>query len=208
MIPYRTPFLLTKLFPSLTWRVPTLEKELYLTFDDGPVPGPTEFVLETLRQANIKATFFCIGDNIRKHPLIFQSLIDSGHTVGNHTYNHVDGWKSSRAHYHDNVNRCNAEIEKYLVQQYPRFFRPPYGRITRQQIKEMNHYQIIMWDVLSMDFNKNIAAETSLNKTNSAIRNGSIIIFHDSLKAEKKMMYMLPRLIDHAISSGYKFKSF
>src|SRR5688572_19975225 len=110
MIPYRTPFFLPSLFPSLIWRAPVSDKDLYLTFDDGPVPGPTEFVLETLQRSGIRATFFCIGDNIRKHPDIFKAVLAGGHTVGNHTFNHLDGWKSNTEQYMDNISLCNGEI--------------------------------------------------------------------------------------------------
>ena len=130
---HRTPFILPMLYPSLTWRIPSNGKQLFLTFDDGPVPGPTEFVLDVLRSFNIKATFFCIGDNIKKHPDIFTSIVTAGHKVGNHTYNHLNGWKTARTSYVKNVEDCNKQIAQYSPTDSAdtHIFRPPYGRITR-----------------------------------------------------------------------------
>jgi peptidoglycan-N-acetylglucosamine deacetylase len=206
MIPYRTPFLFPLIYPSLIWRVNGSPKELYLTFDDGPVSGPTDFVLETLRHFSAKATFFCIGDNIRKYPQVFLRIKSEGHAIGNHTFNHLNGWKTAREQYIENVKQCDVEIQKHALGS-TRLFRPPYGRITRTEIKALSDYNIIMWDVLTMDFNKEILAEHSLQKAVDATREGSIVVFHDSFKAEKKLNYMLPRFLDHFLQQGYQFKS-
>jgi peptidoglycan/xylan/chitin deacetylase (PgdA/CDA1 family) len=206
IIPYRTPFLFPLIYPSLVWRIPNAPRELYLTFDDGPVSGPTDFVLETLDRFSAKATFFCIGDNVRKHPDVFKKVLRRGHAVGNHTFNHLNGWKTPGQKYLDNIRQCTAEMDKHL-QPSSRLFRPPYGRISRSQITALSASRIIMWDVLSMDFNKDIPGEASLRKTINASRDGSIIVFHDSFKAEKKLQHMLPRFMDHFAQQGYAFKA-
>jgi peptidoglycan/xylan/chitin deacetylase (PgdA/CDA1 family) len=203
---FRNPFFLPWLYPGLTWRMPSDEKTLYLTFDDGPVPGPTEFVLDQLRRAQTKATFFCIGDNIRKHPDVFARVLSDGHSVGNHTFHHVSGWKTTSDNYLDEVHRCDDAlgIDKSST---PRLFRPPYGRITRGQIRSLHGYRIIMWDVLTNDYAKSLSPEACLRGTLAATRNGSIVVFHDSLKAEKNMTYVLPRFLDHFGSRGYSFRT-
>jgi peptidoglycan/xylan/chitin deacetylase (PgdA/CDA1 family) len=205
---HRTPFILPMLYPSLEWRVPTQAKEVYLTFDDGPVPGPTEFVLDALAAARARATFFCIGDNVRRHASVFRQLPAAGHAVGNHTFHHLNGWKTPTHHYLQNIQACaealavpdNAKAAKHL-------FRPPYGRITRSQIQHLRDYRIIMWDVLSVDYDKSLSAERCLRNTLGAVRPGSIVVFHDSLKAEKNMTYALPRLLEQLAGEGYSFKS-
>ena len=208
---HRTPFFLPWLYPSLTWRMSTSKKELYLTFDDGPVVGPTEFVLDTLQKFHVKATFFCIGENIRKHPDVFKKIVYHGHTIGNHTYNHLNGWNTDTADYKSNVLRCQDEINKQLVQfenlSQTKIFRPPYGRIKGQQIKMLSAFKIIMWDVLSVDYNPHLSPERCLKNTIGATRSGSVVVFHDSFKAEKNLMFVLPRFIEHFVSQGYTFKA-
>lgn len=199
---YRTPSLLPVFYPSLLWRVKTTKKDLYLTFDDGPIHGPTDFVLDTLRSFNAKATFFCIGDNVRKHPDQFQKIISEGHSVGNHTFNHVNGWRTPTEDYINNVEVCQQQLSMQ-----PRLFRPPFGRITRSQISRLLSYKIIMWDVLTFDYDRSLAEEKCLRGAISAVRNGSIVVFHDSIKAEKNLTYVLPRFIEHCASNGYSFKS-
>lgn len=203
---YRAPFFLPWLYPTLTWHIPTTEKQLYLTFDDGPVPGPTDFVLETLSKHALKATFFCIGDNVRKHPGVFKNVVAQGHTIGNHTFNHLKGWDTSLKDYVDNTTQCNSIFEALNIKPgTTNLFRPPYGRITRAQIKALSDYKIVMWDVLTHDYDQTNSPETCLKHSIRATRNGSIIVFHDSLKAEHNMSYALPRYIDHFLSKGYKF---
>lgn len=213
MIPHKTPFFLPLFYPSLVWRMPTDKKELYLTFDDGPVNGPTEFVLEELKKASAQATFFCIGDNIRKHPDVFQKLEAAPHAIGNHTFNHLNGWTTRTSDYINNVALFEETLEKMTERsggnhrEPTTLFRPPYGRISRSQIMALKRYQIIMWDVLSFDYNKNLSAESCLRKTIKATGPGSILVFHDSYKAEKNMTYILPRLISHFSEQGYTFKA-
>lgn len=199
---FRTPFFLPWLYPQLTWRIPTEEKIIYLTFDDGPIPGPTEFVLETLKSKNIQATFFCIGDNIFRHGSIYDRLRTDGHAPGNHTFNHVNGWKTPLAQYKQNVEHC-----RQIMSSNTTLFRPPYGRIKGSQIKMLAHYSIIMWDVLTYDFDQSVSPDQCLKGSIAATRKGSIVVFHDSLKAERNMSYALPRYIDHFTSLGYSFKT-
>jgi peptidoglycan-N-acetylglucosamine deacetylase len=207
MIPYRTPFILPLIYPSLTWRMASDQNDLYLTFDDGPVPGPTEFVLETLAKTSVKATFFCIGDNIRKHPQLFASIIAGGHAVGNHTVNHLNGWRTNSKAYLENVRLFDDIAQQAGLQTPTRLFRPPYGQISRTQIRLLSGYQVIMWDALSQDYNKNISLQSCLKSTIGATRPGSIILFHDSYKAQRNMEYALPRLIDHFGERGFCFKT-
>lgn len=203
---YRAPFFLPWLYPTLTWHIPTTEKQLYLTFDDGPIPGPTDFVLETLKKHAIKATFFCIGDNVRKHPDVFRKVMDHGHGIGNHTFNHLKGWKTSLEEYVDNTAQCDAVFKSLNVEsESPKLFRPPYGRITRAQINALNDYKIIMWDVLTHDYDRAKSPEACFGNSIRATRPGSIVVFHDSLKAERNMTYALPRYIDHFQNKGYTF---
>jgi peptidoglycan/xylan/chitin deacetylase (PgdA/CDA1 family) len=200
----RVPFFLPWLYPSLTWRMPATEKKLYLTFDDGPVPGPTDFVLETLRRYQIHGTFFCIGDNVRKHPALFRQILTEGHAIGNHTFNHLSGWKTSLEKYVMNTIQCD-DVMKQQGYEPVALFRPPYGRITRAQIQALHAYKIIMWDVLTMDYQRSLSPETCLRNSIRSLRNGSIIVFHDSVKAEHRMAYALPRLIEYGIENGYTF---
>jgi peptidoglycan/xylan/chitin deacetylase (PgdA/CDA1 family) len=186
--------------------MPPGSKEVYLTFDDGPIPGPTEFVLDELKRMGIKATFFCIGDNVRKHPLVFSRIVKEGHAVGNHTFNHLSGWLTPDLKYLENVQAFENVISE-KGDKSSLLFRPPYGRIKRSQIKALSNFKIIMWDVLAFDFNKNMSPETCFRKTTSAVRDGSIIVFHDSLKAEKNMMYAFPRLVADLLQRGYTFKT-
>lgn len=185
----------------------TPDKDLYLTFDDGPVPGPTEFVLEELQKAHAQATFFCIGENISKHPSIFQKVTAAGHVVGNHTFNHLSGWKTSTQDYLDNIELCQDQIQTGPLHPAAPFFRPPYGRITRSQIKALHNYRIVMWDVLTHDYAQSLSPEKCLKGALKAARPGSVVVFHDSLKAEKNLKYALPRFINHFSGLGYAFKS-
>lgn len=207
MIPHKTPFFLPWLCPSLTWKVNSADKALYLTFDDGPVTGPTEFVLDQLARTKIPATFFCIGDNIIKYPHVFSGIRTGGHTVGNHTVNHLNGWKTPLTEYVANVQAFDLITAEAGQMKKSTLFRPPYGRITRKQIKALSGYRIIMWDVLSQDYNHRLAPDQCLRGTINACSPGSIIVFHDSYKSQRNMEYVLPRLIDHFLGKGYQFKA-
>jgi len=204
MIPlflHKSPRLLKRLYPDFVWDIQTDEKVIYLTFDDGPIPDITEWVLAQLAQYNAKATFFCIGDNVCKHPTIFQQLIQNGHAIGNHTYNHLKGWNTENEVYWQNIEQCQAELSTST-----RLFRPPYGRIKRSQAKPLlDNYKIVMWDVLTGDFEKHLSPERCLQKTLQHTRSGSIVVLHDSLKAWKSMSYVLPRMLEYFSSLGYRF---
>ncbi|XCF06292.1 polysaccharide deacetylase family protein [Tamlana crocina] len=205
------------MFPNYVWDIPTNEKVIYLTFDDGPTPEITNWTLATLKQYQAKATFFCIGNNIEKHPDIFQNIIKEGHAVGNHTHNHIKGWKTKTWDYLENIKQC----EKVFKAQAPQssivnrqslttnLFRPPYGQITLKQGKNLieSGYKIIMWDVLSFDWDKNISPETCLKNVTTKAVEGSIIVFHDSVKASKNMQYTLPKVLDYFSGKGFVFKS-
>lgn len=204
---YRTPVFLPWLYPSLVWRLPSQEKVIYLTFDDGPVPGATEFALENLSKYAAKATFFCIGDNIKKHPHVFQKVVSHGHRIGNHTFNHLKGWSTPVQKYVENTRLFEDQIAEFQTPtlSQSKLFRPPYGRIKRSQIPALNGYKIIMWDVLSYDYQKFGKVERQLRGTINATRPGSIVVFHDSYKAEPKMQYILPRYLEHFAEKGYRF---
>lgn len=195
----RPPQILRKLYKGSFWRMNQNEPIIYLTFDDGPIPELTPWVLDVLKQYNIKATFFCVGDNITKHPEIFQRIINEGHQIGNHTYNHLKGWKTTNALYFDNINKCQELTCTDL-------FRPPYGRITKSQYKFLlTNYRIVFWDVLSYDYDALISPEKCLNNCLKFTRNGSIIVFHDSIKAQKNLKFALPHYIEHFLKLNYKF---
>lgn len=201
---FKTPAILPLIYPSLTWKIKTSEKVIYLTFDDGPIPEVTEFVLEQLALYKAKATFFCIGDNVRKHPDIFQKIIADDHSVGNHTFNHLNGWKTDNKTYIKNVALCQDEIEKHGVK--TNLFRPPYGRIKFSQILKLVDYKIIMWDVLTKDYNQGVDKEIVLNKTLKHSEAGSIVLMHDSLKAYENMRFSLPKFLEVFSDKGYRFE--
>jgi peptidoglycan/xylan/chitin deacetylase (PgdA/CDA1 family) len=206
MFIHKTNFLMRALYSNFVWRKSTQEKVIYLTFDDGPIPEVTEFVLETLAQFDAKATFFCIGNNIEKHPDIFQKVIQEGHVVGNHTFNHLKGWATADDVYFDNIAQCKDEMANRGVA--TNLFRPPYGRIKRSQSKSvLLDYQIVMWDVLSGDFSQNLSPKTVLEKTLKHTQAGSIVLFHDSIKANKNMSYSLPRFLEHFSEKGFRFET-
>ncbi|GAB4198586.1 MAG: polysaccharide deacetylase family protein [Thermoflexibacter sp.] len=193
------------LFPHFIWQIPANEKVIYLTFDDGPISEVTPWVLEQLKNYQAKATFFCIGDNIRKHGLIFEKILSEGHSVGNHTFNHLNGWRYDTDKYIANVKMC----EEYLHEHSQKLFRPPYGRLTAQQsqiLREQENYQIIMWNVLSGDFDQKLAEEKCLKKTIQYTKVGSIVIFHDSRKAKKNLYYTLPRYLEYFSKQGFRFE--
>ncbi len=204
----KTPWWLKKIYSRYTWSLPTSEKILYLTFDDGPHPTVTPFVLDTLQQYNAKATFFCIGKNVTEHHDVYKRLLSEGHAVGNHTHNHFNGWKTDDKLYIDNILEAAKWIDSNL-------FRPPYGRITNFQAKNLQQISlnnsthktnIIMWDVLSADFDTTISGEDCLKNVLGKATNGSIIVFHDSEKAFPRLQFALPKTLAHFHNLGYSFK--
>lgn len=197
----KNPSLLKKVFPSLLWKVKTKEKELYITFDDGPHPTITPWVLDMLDQFEAKATFFCIGKNVELYPEVYQEIIKRGHSIGNHTHNHHNGWKTLTKDYVANTQKAAEVIDSKL-------FRPPYGKIKPAQIRRLKgDYKIVMWSVISGDFDQNLLGEECLNNVVQNTEKGNIIVFHDSEKAEKNMKYALPRLLNHFKQIGWKFKA-
>jgi peptidoglycan-N-acetylglucosamine deacetylase len=202
---HKTPFILKKLYPSLIWNNSRLEKKIYLTFDDGPIPEVTDFVLETLGEFGAMGTFFCVGDNIRKHPEVFQRVVTADHSVGNHTFNHLNGFKNSNENYFSNIQECDSYINN--AENKSNLFRPPYGRIRNSQIQVLKkNYKIIMWDVLSGDFDKSLAPDKCLKETIRCTKPGSIVVFHDSVKTYDTIKYVLPRYLYHFRSLGFSFK--
>lgn len=193
------------LFPNYVWSIPNTQKKVFLTFDDGPIPEITEWVLSELTKFNVKATFFCIGDNIGKYPEIFKEIIASGHQVGNHTFNHLNGWKTSDATYIQNIEKCSDEILRMGFGK-PNLFRPPYGKIKPSQslLLRKSGYKIIMWDILSADFDQKTAPEQCLKNVLSNIATGSIIVFHDSVKAFPNLKYALPKTLEFLSENGYQ----
>ena len=198
----KTPWLLKKLYPQLIWDGDKHNRTIYLTFDDGPIPIVTPFVLNILDQYKAKATFFCIGDNVAKNTDIFEKLKAAGHAIGNHTFNHLKGWDTDDKEYLQNFARTDHLLHTPL-------FRPPYGRIKRSQIKLLKQrrpdIKIIMWNVLSGDFDMNLSPEKCLQHVLKHTRPGSILVFHDSLKAFDRLQYVLPRAMEVWSKEGYSF---
>jgi peptidoglycan-N-acetylglucosamine deacetylase len=199
-----TPWVIKRLYPKCTWEINTSEKVLYLTFDDGPHPLATPFVLEQLKQYKASATFFCIGKNVTENADLYKRIIDEGHRAGNHTFSHLNGWKTGDREYGDDVLKAKEIIESDL-------FRPPYGRITKFQSEllhgEKYSLKTIMWDVLSGDFDNAISGEDCyLNVINNA-KGGSIVVFHDSEKAFERLKYALPRVLEYYAGKGYEFRA-
>lgn len=194
------PWIIKKFYPHCVWEVNTAEKNIYLTFDDGPHPTITGFVLDELKKYDAKATFFCIGKNVVAHPDVYQRIISEGHSVGNHTYDHVNGYKTKDDAYLLNIEEAGKVIKSDL-------FRPPYGRITMSQIKKLRplKYKIVLWSVLSGDFDKNISGEKCFSNVIKTSTSGSIIIFHDSEKAYDRLVYSLPLVLKYFSEKGFKF---
>ncbi len=200
----KTPLWLRLIYRSCTWRMPTQEKVLYLSFDDGPHPEATPFVLEQLAMFNAKASFFCIGKNVQLYPVLYDAILDANHTVGNHTQNHMNGWKNTTADYLMDIQKASAHIKSNL-------FRPPYGRILFEQIKALRKRKdlpqnIVMWDVLSGDFDTSITGEKCAQNVIQHAGPGSIIVFHDSAKAMDRLRIALPKVLLHFTNLGYQFK--
>ncbi len=215
------------LFPERIWAFPNEKDSVYLTFDDGSIPEITPWVLDELKKHKAKATFFCIGDNIQKNPEIFQRILTEGHSVGNHTFNHLNGWKTPTSEYVENVLKCNEgmldagrgitdDTENRIpiaigtsIVNHKSLFRPPYGRITSRQAKALKKlgFKIVMWDIISYDYDADISEEKSLQNVLKNLKPGSIVVFHDSLKAEKNLRYVLPKTLEFILEKGWKCAS-
>lgn len=196
----KTPVLVSKLMSkSLIWNIPTKEKKLYITFDDGPIPHLTMELLAILADYNAKATFFCVGENVERNPQLLDRIQDDGHYVGNHTYQHLNGWKSKNADYFENIQKAKDFIPSKL-------FRPPYGQITYQQIRQIkNDYKIVMWSILSGDFDINLSTEQCLFNILQS-KAGDIVVFHDNYKAQKKVLEVLPQFLNFFAERGFSFE--
>jgi peptidoglycan/xylan/chitin deacetylase (PgdA/CDA1 family) len=200
MFKYKIPYILQLFYPNYTWKVNTQQKVVYFTFDDGPHPEITTWVLSELAKYNAKATFFMVGANIEKYPDTFEKVKQSGNAIGNHTFNHLNGWKTKDENYFENINKCKEFIESNL-------FRPPYGRIKSKQAKHiLKKFKVIMWDKLSRDYDVNLKIDESLKAMKTLPANGSIFVFHDSEKAFKNLKILLPELLKFYSLNGYQFE--
>ena len=194
------PFLYRALFPGTIWRINPDEKSVYLTFDDGPIPEITEWVLDLLDKYEVKATFFCVGDNVRKYPRIYDEILRRGHATGNHTFNHIQGIRTRTNYFLENTEKAAGLIKSNL-------FRPPHGHMrNRQAYRLRNEYKIVMWDVVTRDYNPKMTGEKVFATVKKYVRKGSIIVFHDSVKSEKNMKWALPKTIEWLKSEGYALK--
>ena len=204
----KTPKFVTWLYPKRIWAFSRSENTVYLSFDDGPIPQVTPWILEQLKNYQARATFFCIGENIKKHPAIFETILAEGHAFGNHTFNHLKGTKTPTQKYLDNVTAFEQIIQQLNNTTIPqsKLFRPPYGKLTQKQAKIIHKkgYHIIMWEVLAYDWDKTISAERCLQNVLKNIRPGSIVVFHDSLKAERNLKHILPKVLEFINNKGWK----
>jgi peptidoglycan/xylan/chitin deacetylase (PgdA/CDA1 family) len=198
----KTPWWIKKLYPNCVWDIKTDEKVLYITFDDGPHPTITPFVLHQLKKYNAKATFFLIGNNAKKYPAVLQQILDEGHTIGNHTMHHLNGWKTNDEDYIKDIKQAEQYVSSTL-------FRPPYGRISKKQIASIKNiqYSIIMWNILAGDWEHTLTPQKCFNQIKNKIYPGAIVVFHDSDKAKERMEYAFPKLLEYAAEQGYSFKS-
>ncbi len=199
---FQTPAFIHRLFPELLWNVPVTSDVIYLTFDDGPHPEITPKVLNILSQFEAKACFFCVGNNVEKYPKTFHQVKDAGHLIGNHTHHHINGWRTPDEVYFKDVERCQKLVQA-------RYFRPPYGKILPSQMRYLKkYYQLVMWSVITYDYDSSVSPEESLKIAISKTQQGSIVVFHDSLKARTNLLYVLPRFLEHFSKRGYRFETF
>ncbi|TGE24999.1 polysaccharide deacetylase family protein [Hymenobacter aquaticus] len=207
---HRLPEVMHRWLPDTIWRGPhaaTQPPTLYLTFDDGPIPEETPWVLEQLAQFNAKALFFCVGDNLLRHPDVARQVVAAGHQLGNHTHHHLSGWSTPAAAYYADIARCQQALDAVLPAGAPRFFRPPYGRLTPSLNRHLRpDYRIVMWDLLTCDYDRDYAPEKCLRDALRLTRPGSVVVFHDSLKASGNLRYVLPRYLAHFAGQGFRFE--
>ncbi|MCX6290359.1 MAG: polysaccharide deacetylase family protein [Bacteroidetes bacterium] len=223
------PFFVQKIFGSVTWRMPSTDPDLFLTFDDGPHPEVTTEILAILKTYNASATFFCTGENILKHPAVFKNILSDGHTVGNHTFHHLNGWKTNSKIYFEDVEKCQEVIDNMIRKPEAevksqklkvktgieisqpstlKLFRPPYGKLTPVQHSMIKkNYSVIMWNVLSKDYDRNLCGEQCSRNVINHAGNGSIVVFHDSEKAADRVLYALPSVLDYFSERNFSFKA-
>jgi peptidoglycan/xylan/chitin deacetylase (PgdA/CDA1 family) len=196
----KTPKLIQKVFPNFIWKIATRENAIFLSFDDGPDPEITPWVLKQLRCFHAKATFFCVGENILKYPEVLSKVLSEGHSVGSHTFNHMNAWNTEMITYLKNVRKAAHLVPTKL-------FRPPYGRLLPRQVQFLRrHYQIVMWDVLSGDFDESISPAECFENVKGNAGPGSIVAFHDNLKSWERLKYVLPEVLHYFTEKGFKFK--
>jgi len=204
---HRIPAIFKWFFPEISWSKPTNPNTLYLTFDDGPTPEVTEFVLNELTKHHAKATFFCIGRNIENHSAIFEEIIAQGHSAGNHTYSHLNGWISNNLLYLEDIKQCKKVISEKLKNSRD-LFRPPYGKIKISQLRKLkDDCEIVLWDYLVGDFDSNLSKEKCWEKAKRKIKNGDIVVFHDNKKSFDTLKFVLPKFLKHYADLGFEFKS-
>ena len=199
----KKPWILKQIYGNVVWEMNEEEKSIYLTFDDGPHPTETRFILDLLQQYSAKGTFFCLGMNVENHPDIFEEVIKEGHSIGNHTFSHFDGWRTNQEKYFNDVTKASELIKTKI-------FRPPYGHITRFEVKKLtenHHLKTIMWSIMAGDFDHKTSGEQCLHNVIDYAKPGSIVVFHDNDSASKNMRYALPRALDFFSNNGYSFKS-
>lgn len=204
----KMPETLQKMFPDILWKGNEIGKNLYLTFDDGPQPEVTDFVLQQLKLYNAKATFFCIGKNVETQPNLFERILKEGHSTGNHSFNHLNGWDTSTIEYLQNVQLYDDLMENQYPEINTKLFRPPYGKLKVQQYKKLKEKKkIVLWDVLSYDFKPDLHSEQVLKNVTDHAGEGSVIVFHDSAKAFSHIKYCLPRVLEYYSKKGFDFKA-
>ena len=203
---FKTPKAIQKIFPNWMWRVPTTKKAIYLTFDDGPTAQLGPWILQTLDRFEAKATFFCVGENIVKNSELTQEMLRLGHQIGNHTHNHLNGWNTGFEQYISNIDQCDQIIQNQNITN--KLFRPPYGKLTKKQSAELlkRGYKIVMWDVLSGDFDVTISADSCLKQLKRNTSRGSIIVFHDNVKSEDILKKVLPEYLSFVKNEGFTFE--
>ncbi len=205
---FKTPKIIKWYYPNLIWNGNRDKSIIYLTFDDGPVPGVTDHILDSLGLFKIKATFFCVGENIEKHPHLFRRIYKEGHLIGNHTYHHLNGWNQSMRDYLTDIQQCSRVIGNNGYSSGMKFFRPPYGKIKKIAIDKIREdYHIIMWDVLSYDFSTRVSQERMLSKSIQHTESGSIIVFHDSEKTKNRIQFLIYQYIDYFLKKNYEFST-
>jgi len=198
---FQTPAFIHRLFPELLWNVAVTDNIIYLTFDDGPHPVITPKVLNILEQYDAKACFFCVGNNVQRYPKIFHQVKEAGHLIGNHSYHHINGWRTPDDLYFEDVDKCNKLVRSH-------YFRPPYGKIRPSQMRYLKkHYQLVMWSVVTYDFDRETTGEECFQRSVNKTTRGSIVVFHDSEKAEKNMLYALPRFLEYFSEKGFRFET-
>ena len=202
---FKNPLWFSWPYHEAIWRIKTSEKSLFLTFDDGPTPGITEWVIDQLSSFNAKATFFCLGKNASENPELLKRLHQEGHAVANHTFSHKNGWKCENHEYFEEVEHGQKCLESYNPE---KFFRPPYGNIRFSQLRHLKRkgYKVVMWSHLSGDFDQDLNIAKSINSLKSA-PSGSILVFHDSLGASKNLKELLPLVLEHFSNLGFQFKT-